>query len=217
MEKLNSLNIVTYKKLDYRISDIASQKDKILIRLGNGSVIHLPLDTLNKEEIQSLKRRPIEASSEGKNIVFSEIPSARGNIDYFVSIEWMRYDGKWLPREINFKPTFPERTTRCVRVIKESLTNFTYQDVIKSLEAFPWLEAELHETSYVNINHMSSYLGGDFYNIINDDPWPPVIAARDSATFLYLEPIMNCPVILTESGHDVHTLVKKYNGSSLWN
>lgn len=198
MDKLNSLRIKTYKKLDKkcRISNITICKHKILISLENGAFIHLPLDSLNEEEIQSLKMKHIEASSEGKYIVFSEISRTWRNIDYFVSIEWMRYGGKWLPRELNFKPTFPERTTRCVRVEKESLTNFTYQDVIKSLESFPWLETEFHETSYVDINHMSSYLGGDFYNLINDGPWPIEIAVKDSAAFMYLEPVMPCAVIL---------------------
>lgn len=195
MEKLTLLKIRSYKKLDKkcRIVDIATCTDKIILFLENGSFIHLPLDTLNEEEIQSLKAKHIEASSEGKYIVFSE---ALKNIDYFVSIEWMRYGGKWLPRELIFKPTFPERTVCCVRVKKESLTNFTYQDVIKSLEAFPWNETELNETLYVDINHMSSYLGGDFYNLINDGPWPLEIAVKDSAAFMYLEPIMPCTVIL---------------------
>lgn len=75
MEKLNSMRIRTYKKLDkeYLISDIVPQVGKILIRLENGSLIHIPIKTLNIEEIQSLKKKQIKALSIGKNIVFSEI------------------------------------------------------------------------------------------------------------------------------------------------
>lgn len=75
MDKLYSLRIRTYKKLnqEFMVTDIDLHADKILIRLENGSLIHLTLEMLNEEEIQSLKKKNLTASSTGGHITFSDL------------------------------------------------------------------------------------------------------------------------------------------------
>lgn len=135
------------------------------------------------------------------------------NIDYFVSIEWVRYRGKWIPKSLFFAPTYRERIDRCIRLETESLLEFSYEDVIRSqnLSPFPWWNSGTYcETHTVHVQDMEKFLKQDFFNLLNDGEWPLTIAAKDFATFIYLEPLLPCNVILTESTDDVQTLVLKY-------
>lgn len=133
-------------------------------------------------------------------------------IDYFASIDWMRYKGEWIPKEIHFKPTYNKRKTHTVRISTESLTEFSYEDIVQSqvFYPFPWCAMD-DDTEQVQVGDLKSFLNNeDFFESLGEGEWELIIAAKDAATFMFLEPVMPFHVILRESNDDLDTLVAKY-------
>ncbi|GFS58306.1 hypothetical protein TNCV_2474851 [Trichonephila clavipes] len=59
--------------------------------------------------------------------------TTRPNCDYLVSIEWMRYQGQWVPSRIFFASTYDNRQVE-IRPSLESLQSFSYEDILKNLK-----------------------------------------------------------------------------------
>ncbi|GFT76342.1 hypothetical protein TNCV_564921 [Trichonephila clavipes] len=116
------------------------------------------------------------------------------NCDYFVSIEWMRYQSQWVPYRIFFASPFDNKQVEIhndgwdrsdiVRVAQEELQHFLKHHLLKE-----YLERDNHG-------------------------WTLVIGATDFPTYMYLDHII--PEVMHYIGKEhqadvmVHEMMKRY-------
>ncbi|GFV62643.1 uncharacterized protein TNCV_2528681 [Trichonephila clavipes] len=145
--------------------------------------------------------------------------TTRPNCDYIVSIEWMRYQRQWVPYRIFFASPFDNRQVE-IRPSLESLQSFSYQDIVKNLKhshSFMKMDEnwdhivqvpqkELEE--FITVHLLKGYLERENHG------WDLVIGASDTATYMYLEPII--PEVMQYVGEEhqaemvVHDMIKRY-------
>ncbi|GBN16688.1 hypothetical protein AVEN_224693-1 [Araneus ventricosus] len=122
-------------------------------------------------------------------------------VDYVSTIEWIWYDGDYIPKRIVFASTKGMNETFVVLPTQDSLTSFTYQDVVKNLTTWPLSGFQDDENQYDSnrktfrkpLNDLANFVAGDFYETIlkrHADSPTPIIGTYDMDVFMYLEPDM---------------------------
>jgi len=123
--------------------------------------------------------------------LFSSAPTGiKNEMDFVATGHFMLYQKKWIPRRFTFVSIYSLKEYH-IQPSLESLTNFTFQDVIKNqqLPHNPWQIFDVNEnTIEIPLNNFNSYLVKDFYHkeLTYPSGWYVHIGTLDMSMYNYL-------------------------------